>query len=130
MIRNALFSIPLVVFGLFSAACGEGKNTCDKARDVQKRICRESNSEKCLPCPCILKGKDINFMTDAFGVPDPSNSHCLDPDPQPCEGIKLELAQECIENEQTCDPRYFSDIKMFDNGEPEPGFEDICDGDW
>lgn len=110
-------------------SCGEDeKNQCEKARDIQKRICRESNSEKCFPCPCYLRGEVPEWVTNDLGMPDPSRSICVEP--EPCEGEALDYANSCIEDERTCDPRVYWGIWLFDEGEPEPPFPEICYGDW
>jgi hypothetical protein len=118
----------LMLITLLFTACGEDKNTCDKARDVQKRICKESNSEKCFPCPCVLKDKDYEIVPNEQGVPDLQHSTCVKPDS--CEGSRLTWAEQCIEFNDACDPRYYAGVKMFDQGVSEIPLYGICDGDW
>lgn len=118
--------LSLMAFG--TLFCGyEVQDTCGKMRDVQKGICRESESENCFPCVCILKGEDWEWELNGFGLPDFTTARCTKP--SPCEGQKLEDAEDCMVNENRCDPRYYHEIKMFDQGRGEPGFEEVC-GSW
>ena len=127
IINAILVAMSLTIFGLVGFACGD-ETPCEKARDIQKRICRESNSEKCYPCPCILRGQDYTFTTDEFGLPDLNRSECIKS--EPCEGLSLSFAEACIEDERTCDPRVYFGIWLFDECEPEPAFPEICSGEW
>ena len=119
----------LFLSGLVMQSCGS-KDACEKAREIQKRICVESESEQCFPCPCILRGETVELASNEFGLPDLRRSSCANPIDEPCEGSYLQWSQECIEDEQTCDPRYFEGIKLFDDGNGMPGFEEACGGHW
>jgi hypothetical protein len=120
-----LILLSAISIGFLLSACGED-TVCDKAKNVQKKLCEKS--EHCFPCNCVHKGKDWEIVPDELGRPDLTISSCTDPDP--CEGTTLEMAEACIENENICDPRYYAGILLFDQGEPSAGFEAICGPQW
>jgi hypothetical protein len=114
----------IMVFAMVSASCG--KDECEKARDLQKAMC--VGKERCLPCACYLRNEVPQIGTNTVGIPDATNSLCVKPGP--CTGEALEDAKFCIDDQTTCDPEYYKDIRLFDGENPEPGFEAFCGDHW
>ena len=127
--KNKLAGLVIIcLVACFVQACGE-ETVCDKAREIQKRHCE--GCENCFPCACVLQDKDWTIV-ETVGLLDPKRSSCTDS--APCEGQKLEMAKACIEDETTCNPRYWGQTRLVVQSiskeccscRADLGFEDFC----